>query len=392
MRVNPAVAVGVLGVVVVSIGRVFGLLEMYVLGTGLVIVATLSVLTTRTRIVLVDIVRRPTSPEPRVGEEVGIELVVRALRHSPAFELSDRIVDSSASSIGRVDVSVPPLRRSQQTITRYRIRARRRGVITLGPAIVDFGDPLGLARRNMSVGRTDELIVSPEWVPIALPVPERCAGELVSAIEEIARTRSAHLEFRSLRDYAPGDDARFINWRASARRDVLIVNEFESHSGVLLDVFLDSDSSAFSPEGFERAVSVAASVVGSASQEDDNELRVRLSLGHSNDGTAFEAIIDDTTRRAAMRSLAMLDLAEREPRIHGSDDRSRVTVPVVICGHRNAAWLETVGRGLQSAGVAVVIACEGAMSVPDGWLVTEVRDFCEFPDHWAALSHRIRTT
>lgn len=394
MRINPALTVGVLGSAVIGIGRVFGLIEMYVIGTGLIVAAILGVVTTRTRIVLVEVERRPTMAEPRVGEEVGIELTVRALRRSPGFELTDRIADSAASSIGRVDVSVPSLRRSQHTVTRYRVRAEMRGVITLGPALVEFGDPLGLARRSRPVGISHELIVSPDWVSIALPHPRQCEGELVTAIEQITRTRSADLEFRSMREYAPGDDVRFVNWRASARRDALIVNEYESHAGILLDVFLDDSLACYTPEGFERAVSVAASFVGSANLSVEDGIRVRLSFGDRARRTAFDTEISETTRREAMRSLAVVELGHHEPEVRSAGERSRVTIPVMICGRRNPEWLDRTHRALDGSNVVVVIACEGAssLSTPQGWFMIDLLDFRDFSGRWASLSRRVMTS
>ncbi len=419
MRTKPALAVGVLGVVVIAIGRVFGLLEMYVMGTGLVIAAILAVVFTRSQIVLIDVERKPSQAEPRAGDEVGIELTVRALRRSPSFELSDRIVDSSGfavggfavggfaaggfavggspsggSPLGRVDISVPPLRRNQKTVTRYRLRVEHRGVITLGPALVEFGDPLGLSRRIRPVGRSDEVIVCPEWTPIALPSPRRCEGELVTAIERITKNRASELEFRSLREYSPGDDVRFVNWRASARRDVLIVNEFESHARIVLDVILDDSITAFTPEGFERAISVAASFAGSAALTHEDDVRVRLSFGRRADGTRFDAEIDEATRRTVMRSLAVLALSDREPDVRGTHDRTHVRIPVLICGRRDEGWVDRTQRALRGSGVVVVIVCEEIESVttPSGWFVTNVADFRNFAEYWARLSRRIQIT
>jgi uncharacterized protein (DUF58 family) len=407
MRTKPAVTVGVLGVLIIVIGRVFGLVEMYVMGTSLVIAAIVAVVFTRSRIVLVDVERRPTHTEPRAGEEVGIELTVRALRRSPSFDLSDRIVDSAGfavgglasggSPLGQVEISVPPLRRGQQTISRYRIRAEHRGVITLGPALVEFGDPLGLSRRVRPIGRADEVIVCPDWTPIALPSPRQCEGELVTAIERITRNRASELEFRSLREYAPGDDVRFVNWRASARRDVLIVNEFESHARILLDVMLDDSISTLTLEGFERAISVAASFAGSASLTDEDDVRVHMSFGRRTNRTRFDSEIDETTRRIAMRSLAVLTLSDSEPEIREDRDRTRVRVPVLICGRRTDEWLDRTQRAMQGSGLVVVIACEGSESVstpsrttPSGWFLADVADFHDFAEQWARFSRRIQ--
>jgi uncharacterized protein (DUF58 family) len=394
MRAGSAVALALVGVCIIGIGRVFGLLEMYVIGTGLTFASILAVVITRTRVVLVDVERRLSTVEPRVGHDIGIELTLRAVRSSPGFDFSDFIIDSVASPVGRVDISVPPLRRGQRIVSRYRIQAQRRGVITLGPATATCGDPVGLAHRSRLIGSSDEIVVSPRWSTIALPMPRVCEGELIRAIESLTRNLASELEFRSLRDYAPGDDTRLVNWRATARRDSLVINEFESRSGILLDVFVDDASFAYSDEGFENAIRVAASFVGSMPMDEEPDLAVRLSFGHHSESVSFDAIIDETTRRDAVRALALLTASDREALPRSSVTRTLVSVPVIICGRRDLGWLERTHRAMQGSSIAIVISCDGDMPalLPERWFSIRVEDFDTFADDWARLSRRVRTS
>ena len=80
----------------------------------------------------------------------------------------------------------------------------------------------------------------------AYPLPERLRS-LASPLEtqpfagnRVARARGEGIEFADLRPFAPGDRIRRVNWRASARRGELQVNEQhpERNSDVVL--FLDS--------------------------------------------------------------------------------------------------------------------------------------------------------
>jgi uncharacterized protein (DUF58 family) len=60
----------------------------------------------------------------------------------------------------------------------------------------------------------------------------------------VARQKGEGLEFADLREFAAGDRVRSINWRASARRNVLVVNERhpERNADVILvlDTFADA--------------------------------------------------------------------------------------------------------------------------------------------------------
>ena len=73
-------------------------------------------------------------------------------------------------------------------------------------------------------------------------------------------------DFHSLRDYVEGDEPRSIHWRASARSEELKVRQ-DTVEGlrrcvVLLDQHVPSGDAG--AEAFERAVTVAASIVHSA--------------------------------------------------------------------------------------------------------------------------------
>jgi uncharacterized protein (DUF58 family) len=73
---------------------------------------------------------------------------------------------------------------------------------------------------------------------------------VISALEtqvytgnEVARHQGDGIEYADLRDFVPGDRVRSINWRASARRQGLVVNERHPERNtdvvILVDSFLD---------------------------------------------------------------------------------------------------------------------------------------------------------
>jgi uncharacterized protein (DUF58 family) len=57
---------------------------------------------------------------------------------------------------------------------------------------------------------------------------------------EVARTKGDGIEYADLRDYVPGDLLRSINWRASARKDELVVNERHPERNTDVVLFVDS--------------------------------------------------------------------------------------------------------------------------------------------------------
>lgn len=79
---------------------------------------------------------------------------------------------------------------------------------------------------------------------------------------EVARTRGDGLEFADTRPFTPGDRLRSVNWRATARRSTLVVNERHPERSTDVVLFLDSfaDAGGRSTGVLARAVRAAATL------------------------------------------------------------------------------------------------------------------------------------
>jgi uncharacterized protein (DUF58 family) len=102
------------------------------------------------------------------------------------------------------------------------------------------GDPFGLFLSPRRLAASSTVIVYPATVDLVhfeLPIGSLSGGE--------ARRRRAHFittNAAGVRDYAPGDSFNRIHWRSSARKDHLMVKEFEIDP--LVDIWLFVDFSA----------------------------------------------------------------------------------------------------------------------------------------------------
>jgi uncharacterized protein (DUF58 family) len=73
----------------------------------------------------------------------------------------------------------------------------------------------------------------------------------VFAGNQVAREKGEGIEFADMRPFAPGDRVRRVNWRASARRGELWVNEYhaERNGDVVLAVLDDGTGLHGAAEG-----------------------------------------------------------------------------------------------------------------------------------------------
>jgi uncharacterized protein (DUF58 family) len=246
--------------IAVVIGRLFGVLELFVIGAALaaaVAVAWVVVRVWRPKVA----VHRWIRPSVLTAGDVGrVEVLVQQIGStaSPPFELVEPVGRTRTARM-----AVAPLRADDEVSAGYRIPTERRGVLTIGPLTAFRHDVLGLARSVIEVAGTEEVLVAPR--AHLLDIPTLGQGTLGRHLLALAQ-RLGPGDFHSLRNYVEGDEPRTIHWRASARSEELKVRQ-NSVEGlrrcvVLLDQHVPDDAEGH--EAFERAVTVAASVVHSA--------------------------------------------------------------------------------------------------------------------------------
>ncbi|MEO6651284.1 MAG: DUF58 domain-containing protein [Ilumatobacteraceae bacterium] len=257
------IAVGAIAALV--IGRVFGIVELFVIGAGLGIAVIVAVAVVRLHQPRLAITRWVHPSVLTVGETGRVDLLVqnRAGVRSPRVDLTEPVGASNTAHM-----TIAALRSGDEVTAGYRVPALRRGLLAVGPAELERTDLLGLAvLRRVAIGVT-ELTVAPQT--FELPMPALGHGVLGRHLLALSQ-RVGPGEFHSLRDYVAGDEPRTIHWKASARSEGLKVRQHEAQGVRRCIVVLDRDGDAY-PAGdsdealdvFERAVTAAGSVTVSA--------------------------------------------------------------------------------------------------------------------------------
>jgi uncharacterized protein (DUF58 family) len=138
----------------------------------------------------------------------------------------------------------------------------QRGVYPLRTLTLSTTFPFGFFRKERDLAVEGELVIWPRS-DRAVPPPRPGAGRRSTAGSVTARGEGPRGEFRGLRDYRWGDDARDIHWRSTARRGEPVVREYDPDASDTLWVCLDL---ATDPgEAAEEAVEIAASLAARAS-------------------------------------------------------------------------------------------------------------------------------
>jgi uncharacterized protein (DUF58 family) len=140
------------------------------------------------------------------------------------------------------------------------VRCTRWGVFDLGGVEVRARDLLRLVTWEARFERPQRVRAYPTPMTI-----QRVLAPLQTQAftgSEVARVKGEGVEYADIRDFVPGDRVRSINWRASARRQGLVVNERHPERNTDVVLFVDSfaDVRSGGRSVLEEAVRAAASL------------------------------------------------------------------------------------------------------------------------------------
>lgn len=293
------------------VGRVFGILELFVIGAALTVAVGVAVLIVRLRAPRLDVHRWIHPSVLTVGDTGRVDLSIEneAGLRSPRVRLSEPVGRQNSAQL-----SIDPLLPGEEVHAGYAVPATRRGTMTVGPTTVTWRDLLGLASDARVVAAAADVTVAPRTFD--LPMPSLGHGVLGRHLLALAQ-RTGVGEFHSLRDYVAGDEPRTIHWRASARSEELKVRQHEAQGVRRCIVILDCDTGSYpepvddtTADVFERAITIAGSIALSA---DRSGLTTRFVTGGGVDLRGPEVAIHTLERLAELTLGPAVGDVERDP-------------------------------------------------------------------------------
>ncbi|MFC7327539.1 DUF58 domain-containing protein [Marinactinospora rubrisoli] len=280
----------------------------------------------------------------RLGESATVGLLVANPGRRP---MRARVRDAWPPSAGaaprvrRVAIPAGERRRISTVLT----PTRRGDQYAAGVTVRSFG-PLGLAARQC----THRV----PWAVRALPpfASRRHLPGKLSRLREldgqhVALVRGQGSEFDSLREYVPGDDVRSIDWRATARRDAVVVRTWRPERDRRILLVLDTGRTSAGRVGdtprLDHSMDAALLLAALAAKAGDRvellayDRRVRARVRGHGRASALPAIVQ------AMAPLES-ELVESDPAglvatVLGGRDRGRRLV--VLFTDLDAAALES---------------------------------------------------
>lgn len=157
-----------------------------------------------------------------------------------SFRVQLEIIDEIPHQFQRRDISfithLSP--RESKTIV-YPLRPVKRGEYSFGAINVFVNTPLALLRRRFRFPEEVVVPVYPSYIQMRkyelLAISNRLTEAGVKKIRRIGHNQ----EFELIKEYTQGDDVRTINWKATARRQHLMVNHYQDERSQQVYALID---------------------------------------------------------------------------------------------------------------------------------------------------------
>lgn len=242
-------SLAVVGSSAILVGYVAGRPEFLVAGLTLLLLPILGFLWVRFRRVAFSVTRTFAPEVVEAGAEIRVGLTIRneAARPSPIGFWRDTWpwtpFVTPPSALPRLWSRTAGRRSGEATRFDYRLRATRRGLFEVGPLIVDFGDPFGLADSAVTAAATHQVVVT----PAVIELPD---GALSLAVDEGPTRMPTRRSFGGdddtmTREYRQGDAMRRVHWRASAHHGELMVRQEEQRDHAEARIVLETRRHAY---------------------------------------------------------------------------------------------------------------------------------------------------
>jgi uncharacterized protein (DUF58 family) len=233
------------------------------------------------------------------GEEVTAELALEAQVGAARVELL--LAVPRGLTLADPNPRLIRLADGERRDFSFRLACDRWGAYRIGRVYLRTHDAFGLFRHEAVLDRR---------LPLKVYPTEEAVRSLLKPLDtqvfsgnHPARQKGEGIEFADLRPYVAGDRARQVNWRASARRAELWVNEHHPERNADVVIFLDSFTEARRGmrSTLDPALRAAASMVG-------RYLRQKDRVGFISFGGLLNWLLPATGARQLYRIVdAMLD-------------------------------------------------------------------------------------
>ncbi len=163
---------------------------------------------------------------------------------------------------------------NQPQSLQYHLRPTKRGIYGFGYMNVFASSPLQLVQRRYRLGQPVEVAVYPSYMQVKKYAFLAISDHLQMPGLKAVRKLGHNYEFDQIREFVTGDDYRSINWKATAKRSSVMVNQYQDEKSQ--DVYAVINTGRVMEMPFngmsllDHSINSALVMLGAAFNKDDN--------------------------------------------------------------------------------------------------------------------------
>jgi uncharacterized protein (DUF58 family) len=143
------------------------------------------------------------------------------------FRIHLNVIDEIPHQFQRRDVNFHlSINRGEKKFLTYHLRPVKRGEYDFGYTRIYASTDIGLFKRRYNCGQPAKVPVYPSYIQMRryqlMAISNRLSEIGVKKVRSLGHT----MEFEQIKEYVTGDDYRTVNWKATARKGQLMVNNY----------------------------------------------------------------------------------------------------------------------------------------------------------------------
>lgn len=158
------------------------------------------------------------------GDENPVQIFIDS-RYN--FKVNANVIDEIPVEFQNRDVLFPTvILPNKTTIINYTLRPVKRGSYGFGDIHVYVSSFIGLVQRRFTFSHAKAVAVYPSYLQMRKYQLMAINNRLSEAGLKRQRRLGHSMEFEQIKEYVTGDDYRTVNWKATARKGSLMVNNY----------------------------------------------------------------------------------------------------------------------------------------------------------------------
>ncbi|MCK5372045.1 MAG: DUF58 domain-containing protein [Cyclobacteriaceae bacterium] len=159
------------------------------------------------------------------GDENKVQII---LENKYPILIRLNVIDEVPHQFQRRDINfLAELKRGESKILEYSLRPVKRGTYQFGLIRVFVSTTIGLVKRRFSCDAEKSVDVYPSYLQLQKYELMAISSNLSELGIKKVRKIGHNIEFEHIKEYVEGDDYRTINWKATARKNDLMVNLYQ---------------------------------------------------------------------------------------------------------------------------------------------------------------------